>query len=113
MRLKMARWNRTWVWVALFVMVGLAGFASVGNVIAPVAGMVVGPPVLEELLQPQKPMAFTKGKPSAASLRAAPTFGTKITFEETTELAFERAKREDKLVLVLHLSGRFGSSEMT
>ena len=104
MQLNVARWNRTWTWVALFVVVGMTGFAFVGS---PEAGPA------PDRLQPQKPIAFTKGKPTAASLRAAPTFGTKITFEETTELAFERAKREDKLVLILHLSGRFGSSEMT
>ena len=104
MQLNVARWNRKWYWVALFVVVGMTGFAFVGS---PVVGSAA------DVLQPPKPIAFTKGKPSAASLRAAPTFGTKITFEETTELAFERAKREYKLVLLLHLSGRFGSSEMT
>ena len=58
-------------------------------------------------------LAFTAGAPSAASLRSAPTYGTRITFEDSAALAFARAEREDKLVLLIHLSGRFGSSETT
>ena len=51
--------------------------------------------------------------PSAESRHRPPCYGTLVRFEQSTAAAFARAKREDKLVLVLHLSGRFGSSETT
>lgn len=56
---------------------------------------------------------FTEGAPSAASLRAAPFYGTRVRFVDSAPEAFARAQEENKLVLVLHLSGRFGSSETT
>ena len=51
--------------------------------------------------------------PSVISLLEAPYFGTKVRFETSPEAAFARARREGKLVLLLHLSGEFRSSETT
>ncbi len=58
-------------------------------------------------------LPYTAAAPSPGSLHAAPFFGTKLRFEDSPAAAFMRAEREDKLVLLLHLSGRFGSSETT
>ncbi len=58
-------------------------------------------------------LAYEPGVPSSASLRAAPYYGTKVRFLASADEACAQAAREDKLVLVLHLSGRFGSSETT
>lgn len=51
--------------------------------------------------------------PSADSLLSAPCYGTRVRFESSAKAAYARAGREDRLVLLLHLSGRFGSSETT
>ena len=54
------------------------------------------------------------GARSAAPFRdKRPTCGTQVRFEESAEAAFARAQREDKLVLLLHLSGDFSSPEKT
>lgn len=41
------------------------------------------------------------------------TFGTSISWAETTDAALEQARREDKLVLVVQLSGNFTKTAFT
>lgn len=58
-------------------------------------------------------LPFTPGTPSSASRHAAPNYGTLVRFEPSPADAFARARQEGKLVLLLHLSGNFDSSETT
>lgn len=58
-------------------------------------------------------LEFTEGRPSAESRRDAPWYGTRVRFEASPGEAFAAAHAAGKLVLLLHLSGEFGSSEMT
>ena len=41
------------------------------------------------------------------------TLGTKVTWERSPARAFEKARAKEKLVLLLHLSGNFDSTELT
>ena len=58
-------------------------------------------------------LPYTVGRPSIESHHFAPCYGTRVRFAASPEAAFARAGREDKLVLLLHLSGNFESSDMT
>ena len=40
-------------------------------------------------------------------------YGTSVDFEETPKLAADKAKQEEKLVLILHVSGDFEDSGRT
>jgi hypothetical protein len=40
-------------------------------------------------------------------------YGTSVDFEETPKLAADKAKKEEKLVLILHVSGDFEDSGRT
>ena len=105
MLLRVVRLKRTWIYAVAAVSLGVTWYALSSS------GRTYANPAPLPYVPVEVP--FTAGAPSADSLRSAPTYGTKIHFEDSAALAFARAEREDKLVLLLHLSGRFGSSEMT
>lgn len=58
-------------------------------------------------------LPYTVGQASIESHHFAPAYGTRVRFAASPQAAFARARREDKPVLLLHLSGRFESSDMT
>ncbi len=41
------------------------------------------------------------------------SFGTAVTFLESPQAAADKAKKEEKLVFVLHVSGNFETAEFT
>ena len=92
------RLKRIWIPALVLIGLGIAGWAWASQ-----GRRYVNPSEL----------SYTAGRPSAASLHSAPYYGTKVRFEDSARTAFLRAEQENKLVLLLHLSGRFGSSEMT
>ena len=98
MKVRSLRRKRVWIPAVALLTLGIAA--------GPWAGWSTKYTDLSQL--PSKIVA-----PSADSLRSAPFYGTRVRFEDSAKAAFARARREDKLVLLLHLSGRFGSSETT
>lgn len=92
--------RRKWVWIS---MIALAAIEVAGWAWADLT---------REYSDPSE-LPYTAATPSAGSLHSAPSYGTKVRFENSARSAFARAGREDKLVLLLHLSGRFSSSETT
>lgn len=98
MTLRTLRRKRVWIPALAGIALAVTAYATTGS----------GPRYREPSELP-----YTVAEPCAASLQPAPYYGTKVAFEESPQAAFNRAKRENKLVLLLHLSGRFGSSETT
>ena len=92
------RLKRVWIPALVLIGLGIAGWAWASS--------------RPRFVDPSE-LSYTAGRPSAASFHSAPYYGTKVRFEESAPAAFARAEQENKLVLLLHLSGRFGSSEMT
>jgi hypothetical protein len=84
---------------------------AVGLLLTPLAGLVVAqakdPPVKSKPL-PLNPL----DKPKAAT-SCSGDYGTSILFEETPKEAAARAKKEEKLVFVLHVSGHFEDPKLT
>ncbi len=95
---RLIRRKKIWVPALVLATLGIAGWAWAAR----------GPTYTDPDQVP-----YTAVVPSAASLHPGPYYGTKAWFLASAEDAFARARVEDKLVLVLHLSGRFGSSETT
>ena len=58
-------------------------------------------------------LPYTVGQPSIEAHHFAPRYGTQVRFASSPQAAFAQARREVKPVLLLHLSGRFESSDMT
>ncbi len=92
------RRRRVWISALVVTSLGLAAWVLASG----------GP----EYTDPSQ-IPFSEGIPSQTSLHSAPHFGTKVRFLPSVQDACARAALENKLVLLLHLSGRFGSSETT
>jgi hypothetical protein len=54
-----------------------------------------------------------KAKPPAAEAEAPSCHGTAINFVDTPSEAAKQAKKEEKLVFVLHVSGQFEDPSIT
>ena len=52
-------------------------------------------------------------KPQAADTEAPSCHGTAVTFVDTPSEAAKQAKKEEKLVFVLHVSGQFEDPSIT
>ena len=73
------------------------------------AGLVAAALVVATLASPA--VADGKNKPSAKD--TCGEYGTSVNFEKTPSDAARKALKEEKLVLVLHVSGDFEDSEFT
>ena len=86
-------------------------WAAAGLLLAPVAGLVAvqakDPPVKPKPL-PLNPLEKKKPAESCGG-----DYGTAVLFEETPKEAAAKAKKEEKLVLVLHVSGHFEDPKLT
>jgi hypothetical protein len=73
-------------------------------------------PSLEPLAAPTAPAtvaATPPPPPQLAASRACETFGTSVEFVASPAEAYRRAKQNDKLVFLLHVSGNFEESGFT
>jgi hypothetical protein len=57
--------------------------------------------------------ALADGKAKDSEPATCKTFGTSVHFEQTPSAAAKRAAKEEKLVLVLHISGIFEDPNLT
>ena len=64
-------------------------------------GLALAPVAVSKDVKPQEPQAGCGG------------YGTSVDFEETPKAAADKAKKEEKLVFVLHVSGDFEESGRT
>jgi hypothetical protein len=71
------------------------------------------------LLAPLTGLVAAKGPPAINPLekkketKCSGDYGTSVLFEETPKDAAAKAKKEQKLVLVLHVSGHFEDPKLT
>lgn len=89
--------KRIWIPAAVVAILGIAGVLWACS------------PTYTDLSQ----LPSTIVPPSSESFHSPPYYGTRVRFEASAQVAVDRAQRENKLILLLHLSGRFGSSETT
>lgn len=97
------RWARRRVWIAAAAVVALEAAAWI---------WFPGYRYVDGVIDPTS-LPYEEGIPSEDSRHPAPFYGTRVRFEPSAPAAFARAAREGKLVLLLHLSGRFESSNTT
>jgi hypothetical protein len=64
-------------------------------------GLALTPNAISKDVKPPEPQAGCGG------------YGTSVDFEETPKAAADKAKKEEKLVLILHVSGDFEDSGRT
>jgi hypothetical protein len=74
--------------------------AAAGLLLVPLIG--AAPPA-----EPAQPSPFEKTDETSCS------FGTKVTFVDTPKEAAAQAKKEQKLVFILHVSGNFEDPRFT
>ena len=65
------------------------------------------------MVQAQDRAAIVKVKVPAPETATCGDFGTTVTFEESPSLAARKALKEEKLVMVLHVSGDFEDPAFT
>lgn len=96
--------------------------AAAGLLLAPLMGLVArgsdltgtdpqtgkSPPPVAKPAVPVKPIPKDKTADSCSG-----DFGTSVLFEESPKEAAARAKKEEKLVFVLHVSGHFEDPNLT
>lgn len=98
MKYRSLRLKRVWIPALVSAILGMAGWAWAA---------------WTRTYSDPSELPYTVGSPSVESFHFTTTYGTKVRFEASPQAACARAKREEKLVLLLHLSGRFESSDLT
>ena len=98
MRFRMLLRKRVWMPVVAVACLGIGGWVWAASDPRPI--------------DPSE-LSFSAAEATGGSLHPSPYYGTRVRFMGSVGDAYRRATLEDKLVLVLHLSGRFGSSETT
>jgi len=97
-----------------------AAIAEIEPAAPPPASVAAGPIFGVEAMQPQQipaaPAVRQLANPAPAAAKAAPVcshYGTAVTFFENPPDAFRQAAKENKLVLMVHLSGNFDDPAFT
>ncbi len=79
--------------------------AAAGLLLAPLMTLGAAPPA--KPAEPAQPSPFEKTDETSCS------FGTKVTFVDTPKEAAAQAKKDQKLVFILHVSGNFEDPRFT